>query len=293
MTVRLGAWQQIICFILGLGLVVATGQDVFCKSGPYATPGEAGPQIRNYVVIWDILEKKSFFIDGTPVDTKLDDRLKVGSIDSTPPNQAEVSIAGRAVLPGDLIPVAPAISALISDFESGVATWSMEILDAANQVVRSASGNAGMLTESVSVTLSIGLRLDPGQYSIKSTVFNGMGASTETIIAPVYVASEFGLSGVISAPNPFNPNRETAHIQYQLGQASDVELVLFSLSGERLLTRRFAAGDSGAQVGLNEFEWDGRNDFGETVSNGPYVAYLTVRSNGKTKSGRVKMMVLK
>jgi hypothetical protein len=65
-------------------------------------------------------------------------------------------------------------------------------------------------------------------------------------------------------PNPFNP--ETS-IEYFLPRASDVEITVFNLSGQRITTllKKYQ------NVGFFELKWNGRNEKAEPVVSGIYV----------------------
>jgi hypothetical protein len=68
-------------------------------------------------------------------------------------------------------------------------------------------------------------------------------------------------------PNPFNP---TTTLRYDLAQAGDVYLQVYSVTGQ--LVRQLAAGSQAA--GMHQIEWDGRDDSGIVVGNGIYLAKL-------------------
>jgi len=69
-------------------------------------------------------------------------------------------------------------------------------------------------------------------------------------------------------PNPFNPD---TWIPYQLAQASDVTISIFSVSGR--LVRRLDLGHKEAGFYMSKdkaVHWDGRNDGGEGLASGVY-----------------------
>jgi hypothetical protein len=64
-------------------------------------------------------------------------------------------------------------------------------------------------------------------------------------------------------PNPFNP---VTHIDYQLSQAANVEMVVFNSLGQKiklLVNQKVAAGQ-------HTISWDGTNDAGQLVASGTY-----------------------
>jgi hypothetical protein len=85
-------------------------------------------------------------------------------------------------------------------------------------------------------------------------------------------------------PSPFNPNREMATIQYYLINASDVGIAVYDLLGNLVKTWKISAGDNGAQAGLNQLSWDGRNGAGDVIANGGYIVSVHAdRQNRKFK----------
>ncbi|MCP4546231.1 MAG: hypothetical protein GY835_07175 [bacterium] len=105
---------------------------------------------------------------------------------------------------------------------------------------------------------------------------NPVGIDDPEIVAGAYVK----LHG--SYPNPFNPSTE---ILFELGDAGIVELRIFAVDGRlvrTLLRERLPAGNH-AQA------WDGRNDNGDSLPSGIYLARVeTVRAVDS-----VKLMMLK
>jgi N-acetylneuraminic acid mutarotase len=65
-------------------------------------------------------------------------------------------------------------------------------------------------------------------------------------------------------PNPFNP---TTTISYALPEPGYVTLDIFNIHGEKVISLV----DSHQEAGFYKVEWDGRNDFGSSVSNGIYL----------------------
>ena len=65
-------------------------------------------------------------------------------------------------------------------------------------------------------------------------------------------------------PNPFNP---TTTIVYQLPIASDVQLVVYDILGEKIKT----IVNERLERGRYKVTWDGRNDAGLPVSSGIYM----------------------
>ncbi len=78
-------------------------------------------------------------------------------------------------------------------------------------------------------------------------------------------------------PNPFGSSeRLTTKLTYYLNENTDVEIKIFTLLGELVWSRDFKATEPQGQQGMHDGEivWDARNDKGNIVLNGVYVAYI-------------------
>ena len=78
-------------------------------------------------------------------------------------------------------------------------------------------------------------------------------------------------------PNPFRAGSETTRLAYKLDQAGTVTLRIMTLTGRPV---RKIVTNGARNAGLNIDAWDGRNDSGQTVLNGVYIAAL--EASGKT-----------
>lgn len=90
--------------------------------------------------------------------------------------------------------------------------------------------------------------------------------------------------------NPFNPYQGPAGFRYYLKAASRVEFRIFSLIGEEVYARNMPEGD-GLVGELNELNWDGRNNNGDMVYNGVYIAIIKILATGE--EARMKVAVQK
>ena len=107
-------------------------------------------------------------------------------------------------------------------------------------------------------------------------------AATETAVAEAegVVPAEFELAQ--NFPNPFNASTTIA---FQLAFASQVELAIYNISGQRV--RTLISGSLPA--GHHRLQWDGRNDRGESVASGAYLYQLSASDFVATR----QLMLLK
>lgn len=88
--------------------------------------------------------------------------------------------------------------------------------------------------------------------------------------------------------NPFNPDRGNVGFRWnQLGEPSQVEIRIFTLTGELVLYESSYRSGSAQE----EWRWDGRNDSGHMVLNGVYVVCLSILD--VSREVRIKVAVLR
>ena len=112
--------------------------------------------------------------------------------------------------------------------------------------------------------------------------------STDAPAAPGAVAATSDATALhANYPNPFNPE---TWIPYQLQQAADVQISIYSQSG--VLVRELSLGYQGAGQYMSRSRaahWDGRNQVGEPVASGLYFYTLTAGDFSATR----RMLILK
>ena len=88
------------------------------------------------------------------------------------------------------------------------------------------------------------------------------------------------------APNPFNPNNETLKIQYVLTESSDVNIGIYTISGQLVFSESLTNGMSGTSTGRHFIEWDGLVNT-EKVYPGLYIVILNVINSNSVKTKRL------
>lgn len=103
--------------------------------------------------------------------------------------------------------------------------------------------------------------------------------------AGMSIPSEFAVSH--NYPNPFNAE---TRVLLELPEKGLVRILVFSVAGSRI--RQLVDGEKSA--GRHAVVWDGRDEGGESVSSGIYLALATIYSeNGTVYQKRIKMMMIK
>ncbi|MBN1213257.1 MAG: hypothetical protein JXA92_11850, partial [candidate division Zixibacteria bacterium] len=128
-------------------------------------------------------------------------------------------------------------------------------------------------------------------YLADDTICITSDSEDSTLLSETYVTAgrTLGTSFKIEN-NPFNPYDGPADFRYFLSEASKIEFRIFSLIGEEVYAREIPEG-SGTVGQLNEIIWDGRNNNGDMVYNGVYVAILKILATGE--EARMKVAVMK
>ncbi len=91
--------------------------------------------------------------------------------------------------------------------------------------------------------------------------------------------------------NPFNPLIKPVQFAYELTEDTPIEFQMFTLTGEEVFRANYPAGSHGALLGENIIEWDGRNNSGDMVLNGVYIASIINKTTGEY--ARIKVAVVK
>ena len=112
-------------------------------------------------------------------------------------------------------------------------------------------------------------------------------ASSGSLIAELEIETSLvdpNASGghITNYPNPFHPGETATTIAYKLGDDANVTLRIYTISGSLVLREDFHRGEQGGTVGLNEYQWDGRNGKGDYVASGGYIVLVEAEGNGET-----------
>ena len=226
-------------------------------------------------------------------------KTKAASQDQTPPQIEYMKIDNKIALNGDLMRKNPVIEIKFTEnnaLDSGIVSWNVSIVNLDN------SAKNQILTETIANPVSGSVTKKPelieelvsGRYRIQASAEDGNNNTTSNIAVEVEVKADFEITNVIPFPNPFDPNKTTSKIEYQLSDSADeIRLYIYSISGKELQQRKLSYPEAGTEAGYNKLEWDGRNSYGEIVANGVYAAYIVAKKSGKQRVGKAKIAVLK
>jgi hypothetical protein len=218
----------------------------------------------------------------------------IGASDATAPLLVRSELNGQSIVSGDLVTSTPVYTFYITEQGSGFSSGAIRLQrnDAAAETINfSASGNIG---QAFPVTVTLSTASAEGAYSSRLQLTDIAGNTSEWQDLPMFVIhNSLTIENAINGPNPFNPNNEKTHVEYQLSLPAAVTIYVLSVSGRTLWSRTYSEGGDGGKSGFNSVEWDGRSSDGETLANGPYIAYLLAKHDRQTAKGKIKVLVLK
>lgn len=90
-----------------------------------------------------------------------------------------------------------------------------------------------------------------------------------------------------ATPNPFDPNQGPTRIRYEAPLTAKVTLRIFNSAGVLIRVLK----DSEPHGGRQTVDWDGKDDKGETVPVGIYVAQILTITSGKPRAAAVAVVV--
>jgi len=104
------------------------------------------------------------------------------------------------------------------------------------------------------------------------------------------------ISGVSNYPNPFDTRlggeQGKTHITYILNQDADVTITLYDLLGYKVMEMVFGKGQEGGKQGPNDVTWEGKNELGDFVARGGYIALIKAVGATGTKTEYRKIGVI-
>jgi flagellar hook assembly protein FlgD len=191
--------------------------------------------------------------------------------DMRPPIIKDVKFDEKTYFPSDIISSTPRITATVTDEEGSVVT--IEVWFSSKLVYSSFPGPAYDRGKGVfDYTLSSRQKLDPGKYEARLKVVDDSGNEVvESFQNLKVVVGVPRLIGPACDPLDFSPRRcESASITYDLSFGAPLRVLIYNSSGDLIRSWEIKSGSEGGGRGLNRISWDGTDDTGRIVRNGPY-----------------------
>ena len=133
--------------------------------------------------------------------------------------------------------------------------------------------------------------LEPGLHtlSVKAwDVLNNSGEGlTEFIVAE---SAELALKNVFNYPNPFTTNTLFMFEHNRPGDALEIDIEIFTISGKMIKSIQEIKVSSGFRV--NDIRWDGLDDYGDRIGRGVYIYKVSVRDTNGSAAEKFQKLVL-
>ncbi|MFH1826590.1 MAG: hypothetical protein ABH823_04810 [bacterium] len=183
---------------------------------------------------------------------------------------------------GDTISAQPTVTGTIAD-NSQITDVVLTVND------ESVSNMSGLSTSQVDFSHAFSSSLASGTYTFGMTATDDDNNVTTDTISNLVVRG--GDVEVLSAPvattRIFNPGSgQIGTIAYSLSRDANIILYVFDLNGRLIKETQYLEGQNGGRGGLNQVNWDGRDNAGQLVANGVYIYKLTSGSRF-IASGRI------
>jgi len=210
-----------------------------------------------------------------------------------PPQITDIKVGGWKAYPGDVISAQPKITAHIIDPESWPTTAGIVAIeltaDGFNTIYSTTELVSPLFDQTTGNLDCRPFALPAGIYTITLEAWDSDGNSTREVVEGLLVRSGAVKleTPVYCYPNPFESGVGTV-ISYTLSVDSDVIIFVFSIKGSAIFKVKIPAGTTGGTAGYNEYFWDGRSNFGDTIGKGIYI--IKIAANGQS-IGSTKIMV--
>ncbi len=222
--------------------------------------------------------------------THLSEFSVVDLIDKTAPALGPIRIDGEPVISGKFYGKTPLIQVALSDSDSGIATWSIQLRTLTGAIVTQNSASGLKATRNFDIQIRPSSPLADGDYSINVSAQDNSIFSTTSYVTFSVTSSQF-LFDILAAPNPYNPDKDSVLIGYTLSQQADeLQLYWVNLRGD-ILWHATAEGVF-LMPGYHAYRWDGHSA-GSALSNGAYFIYGVAKRHGNEKKAKFKMGVLR
>ncbi len=134
--------------------------------------------------------------------------------------------------------------------------------------------------------------LSPGAYTFLLTATDNYNNRSQAALELNVLAgtTELRFENVFAYPNPFDPEAAPTRLMFTMNRPAEVTVRVYSVAG-RLVRKA----ELSAAVGLNRFDWDGRDRVGDVVANGVYLVQLSGRGTqgGGTARHLERLVVLR
>nr|WP_162845385.1 type IX secretion system sortase PorU [Labilibaculum antarcticum] len=135
--------------------------------------------------------------------------------------------------------------------------------------------------------------LETGEHEIQIKVWDNVNNSSENVLEFIVADNaDLILKHVLNYPNPFTTNTGFYFEHNQASRELDVLIQILTVSGKLIKTIETTVNSAGNRVG--PIQWDGKDDFGNSIGRGVYFYRVKVRADdGKVVNKFQKLVILK
>jgi len=147
------------------------------------------------------------------------------------------------------------------------------------------SKTVGALMSSMNVEYQVTDKLSQGDhvFTFSAAEASGVVSTSETCTVSIMGGPAQIIGDVYPYPQPFSPKKDgNCDIQYTMSVDADIEIYLYSVTGEIIKKLYGRKGQEGGSAGTNKVKWDGRSTYGDYAGNGIYAGTIYDPAQGKT-----------
>lgn len=135
--------------------------------------------------------------------------------------------------------------------------------------------------------------LEAGEHEIQLKVWDNSNNSSENSLNFIVTESaDLVIKNILNYPNPFTTNTGFYFEHNQASHELDVLIQILTISGKLIKTIETSVNTASNRVG--PIQWDGKDDFGNSIGRGVYFYRINVRSDdGKVINKFQKLVILK
>tara|TARA_A100001015_G_scaffold22087_1_gene25050 strand:- start:13338 stop:16730 length:3393 start_codon:yes stop_codon:yes gene_type:complete len=213
-------------------------------------------------------------------------------IDPFLPTINNIAIDGSTIASNKYYSSNPTITTTMSDTDSYIASWKIEIYDDITNVLQTSYEETSLTSNSVDISFSPSqttTTLSDSRYLITLTATDQYG-NVQTKSSYFQVNESSLIFSALHAPNPYNPDSGNLTFSYNISQdVDDIYIIIFD-QGQRQI---WSYETSSVPAGYYLLEWDGNSSNGMTLPNGMYFAYCVAKNGTSTKKEILKIAIMR
>ena len=213
-------------------------------------------------------------------------------IDPFLPIISTIALDGTAIANNMFYSNNPTISTTLSDENSYIASWKIEIYDDTTNVLKTSYEETDLTSNSIDISFSpsqTSTTLTDSRYLITVTTTDQYGNSQSK--STYFQVNESNLHfSALNAPNPYDPESGNITFSYNISQDIDNFYIIIFDQGQREV---WSYSDTAITAGYHLLQWNGRHTNGTSLPNGLYVAYCIAKNTNSVKKEILKIAIIK